>query len=114
VGIDPDAMGAGAPGTIVGLVSDDVVAAQVNVDGIDHDALVENNGLFYELSDANAVGCQAVNSVTIAYRSGGSKTFPHGGGWISDTPETDEPPAGQNVDGVHPTAPPPDPGPSRC
>jgi hypothetical protein len=117
VGIDPDAMGAGAPGTIVGVVPDDVVAAQVNVDGIDHEALVQNNGLFYELSDAALVSCQAVDSVTISYRDGSSNTIPHEMiGWISDPPETDAQPAGHDVDGLHgdPIAPPRGPESPRC
>jgi hypothetical protein len=119
VGIDPDAMGAGAPGTIVGVVPDDVVAARVSVHGIDHDALVQNNGLFYELAD-RADTCQAVDSVTISYRDGSSDTIPDemiGFGWISDPPDADTRPANDNVDGldVEPTAPPPDPEPPpRC
>lgn len=117
LGIDPDAPDAGVPGTIVGLVPDDVVAARVNVDGIDHDALVQNNGLFYELADAAAVSCRVVDSVTISYRDGSSDTIPHGMiGWISDPPETDAQPAGRDVDGVdaEPLAPPPAPKPPRC
>lgn len=118
-GIDPDAMGAGAPGTIVGVVPDDVVAARVTVHGIDHEALVQNNGLFYEFPDG-ADTCQAVDSVTISYRDGSSDTIPDemiGFGWISDPPAADTRPAGDNVDGldVEPTAPPADPEPPpRC
>jgi hypothetical protein len=118
-GIDPDAMGAGAPGTIVGVVPDDVVAARVSVHGIDHDALVQNNGLFYELAD-RADTCQAVDSITISYRDGSSDTIPDemiGFGWISDPPDADTQPAHDNVAGldVEPTAPPPDPEPPpRC
>jgi hypothetical protein len=117
-GIDPDAMGAGAPGTIVGVVPDDVVAARVTVHGIDRDALVQSNGLFYELADG-ADTCKAVDSVTISYRDGSADTIPDemiGFGWISDPPDADTQPARDNVDGldVEPTAPPPDPEPPRC
>jgi hypothetical protein len=117
LGIDPDAPDAGVPGTIVGLVPDDVVAAQVNVDGIDHDALIQNNGLFYELADAASVSCQAVDSVTISYRDGSSDTIPHGMiAWISDPPETNAQPAGHDVDALdgEPIAPPAAPKPPRC
>jgi hypothetical protein len=119
VGIDPDAMGAGAPGTIVGVVPDDVVAARVTVHGIDHDALVQNNGLFYEFPDG-ADTCQAIDSVTISYPDGSSDTIPDemiGFGWISDPPDADTQPARDNVDGleVKPPLPPPDPDPPpRC
>jgi hypothetical protein len=118
-GIDPDAMGAGTPGTIVGVVPDDVVAARVTVHGIDHDALVQNNGLFYEFPDG-ADTCRALDSVTISYRDGSSDTIPDemiGFGWISDPPDADTQPARDNADGldVEPTAPPPDPDPPpRC
>ena len=114
----PDAMGADAPGTIVGVVPDDVVAARVSVHGIDHDAIVQNNGLFYEFSDG-ADTCQAIDSVTISYRDGSSDTIPDemiGFGWISDPPDADTRAARDNVDGldVEP-APPVDPDPPpRC
>jgi len=112
-GIDPDAMGAGAPGTIVGVVPDDVVAARVTVHGIDRDALVQSNGLFYELADG-ADTCKVVDSVTISYRDGSSDTIPDERiSWISNPPDADALPAWDNVDGldVEPTAPPPDPEP---
>jgi hypothetical protein len=118
VGIDPDAMGAGAPGTIVGVVPDDVVAARVTVHGIDHDALVQNNGLFYEFPDG-ADTCQALDSVTISYRDGSSDTIPDemiGFGWISDPPDANTQPARDNVDGldVEPAPPVDSDPPPRC
>jgi hypothetical protein len=117
MGWDPDTPGTGAPGTLVGIVPDDVVAARVKVDEIDHDALVQDNGLFYELSDA-AVSCQAVNSVTISYRDGSSDTISRkmiGWGWTSDPPDAGTQPARDNVDGLDdPPAPPPDAEPPRC
>jgi hypothetical protein len=115
MGVDPDTPGSGAPLTLIGIVPDDVVAARVKVNGIDHDALIENNGLFYELSDS-ADTCQAVDSVTISHGDGSSDTI-HDNmiGWMWTSPESDAQPASGNADGV-PTAPPPDPGPSapRC
>lgn len=62
---------------------DKVVAARVKVHGIDHDALIQSNGFFYELSDA-ADACAPVDSVTIFYRNGSSDTIPDkmiGWGW---------------------------------
>jgi hypothetical protein len=117
VGIDPDAPGAGAPLTFVGVVPDDVVAARVKVHGIDYDALVQSNGFFYELSDA-ADTCAPVDSVTIFYQDGSSDTIPDEMiGWMSDRPETNAQPAGHDVDGVdaEPLPPPADPNPPpRC
>ena len=43
--------------------------------GIDHDALVQNNGLFNEFPDGSDT-CQALDSVTISYRDGSSDTIP--------------------------------------
>ncbi len=63
IGWDPDTPGTGAL-TVLGVVPDDVVAARVTIHGIDRDALVQDNGFFYELSDA-ADGCEPVDSVTI-------------------------------------------------
>ena len=95
-GWDPDIPETGAPLTFLGVVPDDVVAAQVTVHGIDHDALVEDNGFFYELSDT-ADTCQPLDSVTIFYRDGTSETIPDrmiGWGWTrpDDAPP---PPAGE-------------------
>jgi hypothetical protein len=115
-GIDPDAARAGAPGTVIGLVPDDVVAGRVKVNGVDHDAHVQNNVLSYEPADA-AVSCEAVDSVTISYRDGSSDTIPDemiGWGW--DPPEDDVQPAGHDVDALagEPIAPPPGGKPPRC
>lgn len=91
-GMDADMPGTGAPQTIIGVVPDDVVAARVTVDGIDHDALVRDNGLFYELLDT-ALTCEAVDSVTLFYQDGSSDTIPHemiGFGWIR--PDNSPPP----------------------
>ena len=74
-GIDPDMAGSGAPGTIVGVVPDDVVAAEVVVHGVAHQARVESNGLFYELGDSSDT-CRAIASLTVTYQDGSSDTFP--------------------------------------
>jgi hypothetical protein len=117
MGWDPDTPGVGAPLTFVGVVPDDVVAARVKVHGIDHDALVQSNGFFYELSDA-ADTCAPVDSVTIFYQDGSSDTIPDemiGWGWTR--PENDAQPSGQDVDGpdAEPLPPPADTNlPPRC
>lgn len=114
-GMDPDTPGTGAPLTFVGIVPDGVVAARVTVRGFDDDALVQNNGFFYELSNAADV-CQPVDSVTLFYRDGTSYTIPDemiGWGWTS--PDDDAQPARDNVHGLdEPIAPPPAPDPGPC
>lgn len=92
MGWDSDTPGTGAPLTLIGVVPDKVVAARVKIHGIDHDALVQSNGFFYELSDA-ADACAPVDSVTIFYRDGSSDTIPDrmiGWGWTR--PENAPPP----------------------
>lgn len=51
---DPDKLGAGEPASVGGIVPDDVVGIQVVVDGIPHDATLENNAFFYRLEDSAA------------------------------------------------------------
>jgi hypothetical protein len=74
-GVDPDHLGSGYPGTLVGVVADDVVAAQVQVDGVAQAAIVKSNGLFYELPDGSCTNW-AFESLTATYRDGTSKTVP--------------------------------------
>jgi hypothetical protein len=70
---DQDGEGIGAPGAIVGVVPDDVVGADVTVEGVRHPAILDRNGVFYELPDG---GCTmaAFQSLTAAYRDGTSET----------------------------------------
>jgi hypothetical protein len=86
-GIDPDYEGVGYPGTLVGVVPDDVTAAAVQIRGVSHPAIVQSNGLFYELPDGSCTNW-AFEALTAAYRDGTSKTIPiewhHG----SELPET--------------------------
>jgi hypothetical protein len=46
MGIDPDEEGVGAPGTVLGVVPDDVVAVDVQVRGEQQAAVVQGNGFF--------------------------------------------------------------------
>jgi hypothetical protein len=81
--IDPDSVGAGAPGAMVGVVPDDVVGADVTVDGVRHPAILDRKGVFFELPDG---GCTmaAFQALTATYRDGTSETvriaitWPHG------------------------------------
>ena len=75
IGIDPDHEGVGAPGTLVGVVPDDVVAVDVLVAGIRHAAVLQNNGLFYELPRGSCTN-RAFESLTATYRDGTSDTVP--------------------------------------
>jgi len=75
MGIDPDREGAGAPGALVGLVPDDVASAEVVVQGQRRPAIVENNGLFYELPDPSCT-FWAFESLTVVYVDGTSETDP--------------------------------------
>jgi hypothetical protein len=88
MGIDPDEEGIGYPGTLLGVVPDDVVAAAVQVRGVARDAIVESNGIFYELPDGSCTNW-AFESLTAAYRDGTSETTPiewhHG---ASELPES--------------------------
>jgi hypothetical protein len=56
-------------------VPDDVVAVKVNVLGVEQDAVLQNNGVFYELPDGSCTSC-AFESLTATYRDGGSETAP--------------------------------------
>jgi hypothetical protein len=88
IGIDPDDEGIGYPGTLVGIVPDDVAAVEVRVRGVSRPAIVENNGIFYELPDGSCTNW-AFESVTVRYRDGRSDTAPinwHDGS--SELPET--------------------------
>jgi hypothetical protein len=73
LGIDPDREGVGAPGAIVGAVPDDVVGVDITTDGVRHPAILDRNGVFYELPDG---GCTmaAFESLTATYRDGTSDT----------------------------------------
>jgi hypothetical protein len=88
MGIDPDDEGTGDPGTLVGVVPDDVAATQVQVRGIAHAAIMESNGIFYELPNGSCTNW-AFEWLTAFYRDGTSKTTPinwhHGS---SELPET--------------------------
>jgi hypothetical protein len=75
MGIDPDEEGIGYPGTLVGVVPDDVVSADVQVQGARYAATVEGNGIFYELPDGACTNW-AFESLTVTYRDGGSDTVP--------------------------------------
>jgi hypothetical protein len=75
MGIDPDAEGIGAPGTLVGVVPDDVMAVEVKVRGEQHAAVFQGNGLFYELPDGSCTNW-AFESLTVRYRNGSSDTVP--------------------------------------
>ena len=75
MGIDPDDLGVGYPGTLVGVVPDDVEAADVQVQGVLYPATVERNGIFYELPDGSCTNW-AFESLTVTYRNGGSDTVP--------------------------------------
>jgi hypothetical protein len=63
------------PGTLVGLVPDDVVAVEVKVRGVQQPAVIQSNGLFYELPDGSCTNW-AFESLTATYRDGSSDTVP--------------------------------------
>jgi hypothetical protein len=75
MGIDPDEEGVGAPGTLLGVVPDDVVAVDVQVRGERHAAIVQGNGFFYELPDGSCTNW-AFESFTVTYRDGSTDTVP--------------------------------------
>jgi hypothetical protein len=75
LGIDPDEPGVGAPGSVVGLIPDDVVAVDVAVRGASHPATLGRNSFFYELPDGDCT-VTAIDSLTITYRDGTSDTRP--------------------------------------
>jgi hypothetical protein len=88
MGIDPDDEGVGAPGTLVGIVPDDVVAVGVVVRGVRHSAVLERNGLFYELPDGSCTNW-AFEQLVVNYRDGTSYTVPikwhHGSSTLPET-----------------------------
>jgi hypothetical protein len=88
MGIDPDEPGVGAPGTLVGIVPDDVVAVDVVVRGVQHSAVLERNGLFYELPDGSCTNW-AFEQLIVKYRDGTSYTVPikwhHGSRTLPET-----------------------------
>ena len=88
MGIDPDDEGIGAPGTLVGVIPDEVMAASVQIRGVTRPAIVHSNGIFYELPDGSCTNW-AFESLTASYRDGNSETIPitwhHG---PSDLPES--------------------------
>jgi hypothetical protein len=75
VGVDPDGPGGGAPGSLVGLIPDDVVAVDITLRGTSHPATLGKNSLFYELPDGDCT-VTAIDSLTITYRDGTSDTRP--------------------------------------
>jgi hypothetical protein len=75
MGIDPDADGRGYPGTLVGVVPDDVAAAEVQVRRVRRAAIVQSNGIFYELPDGSCT-YWALESLTTKYQDGSSDTDP--------------------------------------
>jgi len=75
MGMDPDTDGVGAPGTLLGVVPDDVSAVTVKVGGVEYPAMVKNNGVFYELADGSC-SFWAFQSLTTTYRDGTSDTVP--------------------------------------
>jgi hypothetical protein len=74
-GIDPHQPGSGYPGTLIGLLPDDVVAAPVQVDGVVQAAIVESNAIFYELPDSSCTNW-AFESLTATYSDGRQDTVP--------------------------------------
>lgn len=68
-GIDPDKLGVGAPGVVVGIVPDDVVAASVKVDGVEYAAVVDRNGFFFELPTAKC-SPKSFNSIWLTFSDG--------------------------------------------
>ena len=75
-GIDPDKLGVGAPGVVVGIVPDDVVAASVKVDGVEYAAVVDRNGFFFELPTAKC-SPKSFNSIWLTFSDGPRGQAPH-------------------------------------
>jgi hypothetical protein len=69
MGIDPDELGVGVPGVIVGIVPDDVVAVHVVVDGVEYPAILGGNGFFYELPTPKC-SPKSFDSVWLTFRDG--------------------------------------------
>jgi hypothetical protein len=89
MGMDPDTDGVGEPGTLLGIVPDDVSAVTVKVGGVEHPAVVQNNGVFYELAHGSC-SFWAFESLTTTYRDGTSDTVPihwRNGGRMPETCE---------------------------
>jgi hypothetical protein len=69
-GVDPPKVdGAGAPGAILGLIPDDVVAVDVVVLGMRRPATIGNNAFFYELPDVSC-GLSTFDAVVVTLRDG--------------------------------------------
>jgi hypothetical protein len=69
-GVDPPKVdGAGAPGAILGLIPDDVVAVDVVVLGMRRPATIGSNAFFYELPDASC-GLSTFDAVVVTLRDG--------------------------------------------
>jgi hypothetical protein len=73
MGIDPDQECIGYPGTLLGVVPDEVVGAEVQVRGVRHPAIVESNAVFYELNDAS-FPMRAFDSLTATFSDGSTAT----------------------------------------
>ena len=88
MGIDPDDEGVGAPGTLVGIVPDDIVAVDVVVRGVRRAAVLESNGLFFELPDGSCTN-RAFERLIATFRDGSSTTVPiewhHGPSMLPET-----------------------------
>jgi hypothetical protein len=69
MGIDPDELGVGVPGVLVGVVPDDVVAVNVIVDGVEYPAILGGNGFFYELPTAKC-SSRSFDSIWLTFRDG--------------------------------------------
>jgi hypothetical protein len=69
LGSDPDSGGEGAPGAIIGIVPDDVVAVDVVVSGNRRPATFGNNGFYYELS-SGACGMASFDRIIVTHRDG--------------------------------------------
>jgi hypothetical protein len=63
------------PGTIVGVVPDDVVAVDIKVDGARHPAILSQNGFFYELPRGDCTN-EAFESLTVMFSDGSSDIVP--------------------------------------
>jgi hypothetical protein len=74
LGVDPDEEGVGLPGTILGIVPDDVVSVDIELrGGQQRPAILDRNGFFDELP-SGACPMGAFQSLTATYRDGTSKT----------------------------------------
>jgi hypothetical protein len=71
----PEIHGRGAPGAIMGLVPDDVVAVDVVVLGMRRPATLGNNAYFYELPDVSC-GMSTFDALVVTLRDGTVQSVP--------------------------------------